>query len=235
MAILHLDRQQGFALLAEMTSTRNLLAYSLRVIRTGAFIDTTRDPILTMLSIGMEKLYKLTLGLIVLERDHKWPTKSEMQKRGHNLVPMHTVVMNELRARTADKSQYVRELVAEVDNDPVVVPIIEALDLYGRMGRFYYLDQLGDAPQAVSPDHAWQKIEQFALTDPEVAALYRRAMQNVGDSDAWGKFTCALYERIAMAVERIWVAIAVCGRNHVLGDTGVVFGFEVHPDSVGRQ
>ena len=188
-----------------------------------------------MLSIGMEKLYKLTLGLIVLERDHKWPTKSEMQKHGHNLNPMHTVVMNELRARAAVKSQYVRELVAEVDNDPVVAPIIEALDLYGRMGRFYYLDHLGDAPQAVSPDHAWQKIEQFALTDPEVAALYRRAMQNVGDSDAWGKFTCALYERIAMAVERIWIAIAVCGRNHVLGDTGVVFGFEVHPDSVGRQ
>lgn len=235
MAIVNLDRQQGFALLAEMTSTRNLLAYGIRAIRTGAFIDTTRDPILTMLSIGMEKLYKLTLGLIVLERDHKWPTKSEMQKHGHNLNPMHTVVMNELRARAAVKSQYVRELVAEVDNDPVVAPIIEALDLYGRMGRFYYLDHLGDAPQAVSPDHAWQKIEQFALTDPEVAALYRRAMQNVGDSDAWGKFTCALYERIAMAVERIWIAIAVCGRNHVLGDTGVVFGFEVHPDSVGRQ
>lgn len=235
MAILHLDRQQGFALLAEMTSTRNLLAYSLRVIRTGAFIDTTRDPILTMLSIGMEKLYKLTLGLIVLERDHKWPTKTEMQKRGHNLVPMHTAVMNELRARTADKSQYVRELVAEVDNDPVVVPIIEALDLYGRMGRFYYLDQLGDAPQAVSPDSAWQKIEQFTLADPEVAALYGQAMQNVGDSDAWDEFTCALHERIAMAVERIWVSIAVCGRNHALGETGAVFGFEIHPDAVGRQ
>ena len=156
MAIVNLDRQQGFALLAEMTSTRNLLAYGIRAIRTGAFIDTTRDPILTMLSIGMEKLYKLTLGLIVLERDHKWPTKSEMQKHGHNLNPMHTVVMNELRARAAVKSQYVRELVAEVDNDPVVAPIIEALDLYGRMGRFYYLDHLGDAPQAVSPDHAWQ-------------------------------------------------------------------------------
>lgn len=65
-----------------MTSTRNLLAYGIRVIRTGAFIDTTRDPILTMLSIGVEKLYKLTLGLIALDCDHKWPTKTEMQKQG---------------------------------------------------------------------------------------------------------------------------------------------------------
>lgn len=87
-----LDRQQAFALLAEMTSTRNLLAYGIRVIRTGAFIDTTRDPIQTMLSIGVEKLYTLTLGLIALARDQRWPTKSEMQKQGHKLVPMHAVV-----------------------------------------------------------------------------------------------------------------------------------------------
>ncbi|GAA1868718.1 hypothetical protein [Myceligenerans crystallogenes] len=235
MAIVDLDRQQGFALLAEMTSTRNLLAYGIRVVRTGAFIDTTRDPILTMLSIGVEKLYKLTLGLIALDCDHRWPTKSEMQKQGHKLVSMHVAVMNELRVRTANKSQYVRELLAEVDNDPVVAPIIEALDMYGRMGRFYYLDELGDAPQPVSPGDAWQNIEQAALADPAVATLYEQAVKDVGDNEAWEKFIRALHGRIATAVERIWVAIAVCGRNHALGETGETFGFEVHPDAVGRQ
>lgn len=230
-----LDRQQGFALLAEMTSTRNLLAYGIRVVRTGGFIDTTRDPILTMLSIGVEKLYKLTLGLIALDRDRRWPTKSEMQKQGHKLVPMHATVMSELRARTANKSQYVRGLLAEVENDPVVVPAIEALDMYGRMGRFYYLDELGDAPQSVNPDDLWQNIEQAALADRAVASLYQQAMINAGDNDAWDKFIRALHERIARAVERIWVAIAVCGRNHALGETGGTFGFEVHPDAVGRQ
>lgn len=235
MAIVDLDRQQAFALLAEMTSTRNLLAYGIRVVRTGAFIDTTRDPILTMLSIGVEKLYKLTLGLIALDRDQRWPTKSEMQKQGHKLVPMHAMVMNELRLRTANKGQYVRELLAEVDNDPVVLPIIEALDMYGRMGRFYYLDELGDAPQPVSPDDAWQNIENAVLADPAVATFYQQAMKDVGDNDAWVKFIRALHEWIATAVERIWVTIAVCGRNHCLGETGGTFGFEVHPDAVGRQ
>ncbi|GAA3675978.1 hypothetical protein [Yimella lutea] len=235
MAIVGLDRQQGFALLAEMTSTRNLLAYGIRVIRTGAFIDTTRDPILTMLSIGVEKLYKLTLGLIALDLDHKWPTKTEMQKQGHKLVAMHTTVMNELRVRTADKSEYVRGLLAEVDNDTVVLPIIEALDMYGRMGRFYYLDELGDAQQPVSPDDAWQNIEQAALADSTVATLYQQAMSDLGDNDAWDKFIHALHERIATAIERLWAGVAVCGRNHALGETGGVFGFEVHPDSVGRQ
>ena len=235
MPIVDLDRQQGFALIAEMTSTRNLLAYGIRVIRTGAFIETTRDPILTMLSIGVEKLYKLTLGLITLDGEHKWPNAAAMKAWGHKLVPMHEAILDELRTRTADKSQYVRGLVAEVDADPVVLPVIEALDLYGRMGRFYYLDQLGDDPQPVSPDDAWQKIESAALTDPDVAALHQRTIDNVGDNEVWDVFIRALNERIVTSVERVWIMIAVCGRNHALGETGRAFGFEVHPDAVGRQ
>ena len=235
MPIVDLGRQQGLALIAEVTSTRNLLAYGIRVIRTGAFIETTRDPILTMLSIGVEKLYKLTLGLIDLDRDHKWPNAAAMKAWGHKLVPMHQAIMDELRTRTASKSKYVRGLLAEVDADPVVLPIIESLDMYGRMGRFYYVDQLGESPQPVSPDDAWQKIESAALTDAEVAALHQRAIDHVGDNDAWDVFIGALNERIATSVERVWIMIAECGRNHALGETGGAFGFEVHPDAVGRQ
>jgi hypothetical protein len=104
VAIGNLDRQQGFALIAEMTSTRNLLAYGIRVLRAGAFIETTRDPIMTMLSIGVEKLYKLTLGLASLDHDHKWPSAAEMKAWGHRLVAMHEAVLTELRSRTVDKS-----------------------------------------------------------------------------------------------------------------------------------
>lgn len=158
-----------------------------------------------------------------------------MQRQGHKLVSMHSATMKELRTRTANKSQYVRGLLAEIDSDPVVVPVIEALDMYGRMGRFYYLDELGDAPQLVSPDDTWQNIEQAALADPAVAALYHQATRDVGDNDAWEEFIRALHDRIAAAVERLWIAVAVCGRNHALGKTGGTFGFEVHPDAVGRQ
>lgn len=235
MAIVNLDRQQGFAFISEMASTRHLLAYGVRVIRTAPFIETTRDPILTMLSIGVEKLFKLTLGLVALDRDGKWPTKAEMQGWGHQLVSMHQNIVDELRVRTANSSQYVRGLLAEVDADPVVVPVIDALDMYGRMGRFYYLDQLGDDPQPVRPDAAWQTVEQAALADPNVTSHYQRALENPGDNEIWDLTIGALNNRIAVAVERIWITIAVCGRNHVLGETGSTFGFEVHPDAVGRQ
>ena len=59
--------------------------------------------------------------------------------------------------------------------------------------------------------------------------LHQQAVEDVGDNDAWDKFIRALHERIAMAVEHIWVAVAMRGRNHALGETGEAFGFEVPP------
>jgi hypothetical protein len=218
-----------------MTSTRNLLAYSIHIVRTGAFVATTRDPMLTMLSIGVEKLYKLTLGLIALDVNGQWPSAAVMKASGHKLGDMHQEVISELRQRTQSKSQYVRGLLAEVESDPVVIPVIDALDMYGRRGRFYYLDQLGESPQPVSPDDAWQKIELAALTDPDVAALYSRVNANIGNHEMWNEFMLALNERIAVAVERIWIMIASSGINHALGETGTTFGFEVQPSAVGRQ
>lgn len=60
-------------------------------------------------------------------------------------------------------------------------------------------------------------------------------MENVGDNEAREAFIRALHERIAVALERVWIAVAVCGRHQALGDTGETFGFAVHPDAVGRQ
>jgi hypothetical protein len=235
MALPNLNQKQTIALLQEMTSTRNLLAYGVRVVRTGAFIETTRDPILTMLSIGVEKLYKLTLGLIALDVDKQWPSAAVMKTNGHKLGDMHQKVIAELRERTRSKSQYIRGLLAEVEDDPVVIPVVEALDMYGRRGRFYYLDQLGESPQPVSPDDALQKIELAALTDPDVAALYARVNANIGNNEIRNEFKLALNERIATAVERIWTMLARSGMNHALGETGTTFGFEIQPSAVGRQ
>lgn len=84
MTIVDLDRERGLALIAEMTSARNLLAYGLRVIRADTLTENDRDPILTMLAIGVEKLYKLTLGLAALDREGSWPDAAKAKAWGTN-------------------------------------------------------------------------------------------------------------------------------------------------------
>lgn len=234
--ITKLNHEQAFALISEMNSTRNLLAYGIRAMRTAAFVETTRDPIFTMLSIGVEKLYKLTLGLVDLEREGKWPSKAQMKSHGHNLIDMHDAVFDELRKRTADRTEYVRVLLSSVEEDFVVKPLIAALGRYGQSGRFYYLDVLGDVPQEwESPEDHWQHIEDAVLLESEIKDLFTEAMNSVSDNKLWDSLQRSINERIALAIERLWEMIAVSGRNHVLGEAGTHFGHEVHPCSVGRQ
>ena len=93
----------------------------------------------------------------------------------------------------------------------------------------------GDRPQVVNPDNVWQEIEDAALSDPHVAALYQLTVDRLGDHDVWNQFTEALNERIAAAVERVWIMVAHCGVNGAFGETGITIGHEIHPSAVGRQ
>ena len=232
----NLSTKQNFAFIAEVTSTRNLLAYGARIVRTAAFVDTTRDPILTMLSIGFEKLYKLTLGLAFLDDNGRWPSKERMKEYGHNLGVMHDHVMIELERRSAKSTPYVRSILARTTSDPVVRPLVNALDMYGRSGRFYHLDLLGEVQQEwEDPDHYWQEIEAAASAASDIQQAMSAAMDDATNSKLWDQVRLMQNQRIANSVENLWEMIAICGRNHTLGQAGGPFGFEVHPNAVGRQ
>jgi len=232
----NLEFNLEIALLGECVSTRNLLSYGLKVIREGAFIETTQDPILTMLSIGLEKLHKLALGSIELDRSDAWPDKATMKGYGHGILEMHKTLMCELTDRASGKSAYVNGLLEAVKRDQVVPPLLGALDTYGRAGRFYYLDILASAPQDwVGPDVAWTAIENAAQNEEVVAVLQARAFKNVGDNAAFDALLKAINERIATSVETVWDAIVGCGKNHLLGRAGEVVGFQADRALTGRQ
>jgi hypothetical protein len=189
-----------------------------------------------MLSIGVEKLYKVALGLIALEDDGVWISKGDARLRyGHKVVTLHEDVWNALDSRTATSSDYVRGLVTAVHADPVVPPLVAALDRYGREGRFYYIDALGgEAQSGESPESYWDAVEEAARLDPRVQYAFTAAMADTSDNDRWNRFYLDQRERIACAVEGVWVAVADCGRNGALGTAGRNVGHEVHPSMVSR-
>ncbi|MGV8910697.1 MAG: hypothetical protein ACOH1Y_17105 [Propionicimonas sp.] len=231
----HLDPQQSVALLEEVTSTRSLLGYGLKALRSGASFATTRDPILTMLSIGFEKLFKLTLGLAELDLHHEWPHVKFMTGFGHDLTRLHGQAMQVLQERTEGSSPYVRGLVAGVRSDPMVPLLIDVLHIYGDSGRFYYLDRLGNRTQDANPTQAWDQFVRAAITDPTIAALLEAASRELVRDAPWQVFEEALRERLAHTVENVWNMVSMCGQNHVLGRNGDLFGVEVDRRNVGRQ
>jgi hypothetical protein len=69
---------------------------------------------------------------------------------------------------------------------PVLRPYWLHSNRYGKAGRFYNLDPLGDSPQTGQvPAHLWNEAEQAALRDPVVHRLYQAAMKLGADNDAW--------------------------------------------------
>jgi hypothetical protein len=191
---------------------------------------------MTMLSIGVEKLLKLTVGVISLDETETWPSKPTMMSYGHGIVSLFDHVMTEIRARTLNSSDYVRGLVAGVDADPVLRPLLAALDRYGRTGRFYNLDMLADSPQPeASPAMMWDEAERATLAEPRIVELQLIATELLSNNEAWDAFYAGVQGSAADSVERLWEMISRVGINHALGVTGATMGWEIAQTSVGHQ
>lgn len=231
-----LDHRQSTALIAEITSTRNLLHYGTEAVESARFTDTTRDPVMTLLSIGFEKLFKLTVGIAALEHEGAWPTHEVMKNRyGHQIVDLHATVMTELETQAASSTAHVQGLVADVSADPVIGPLMAALDRYAREGRFYSSDLLaGHQQKWEDPRESWQTLEDVLMQDPAVEPAFALAFANVSDTTSWEAARTALNARLAKSVLGVWTMVAVCGRNGLLGRNGTLFGHELHPGMTGR-
>lgn len=208
-----LDDRQSIALIAEITSTRNLLHYGTGVVESARFTDTTRDPIMTLLSIGFEKLFKLTVGIAALEREGAWPTRQVMKAvYGHKIVDLHANVMAQLHALAGSSMPHVQALVADVAADPVVAPLMSALERYAQEGRFYTSDMLaGHVQKWEDPRETWQTLENVLMKTPEVAPAYATALADPSDNAAWDAARTALNVRLARSILGLWTMIAVCG------------------------
>ncbi|WP_298745504.1 hypothetical protein [uncultured Microbacterium sp.] len=226
---------QGLQLIQESDSAKHLLAYGLRALRTAAFIETTRDPIMTMLSIGVEKMLKLGLGLNHLAANRSWlPLVVLKNEYRHDLVKMEGLLRHAIRQNIgrATHPYYVRAALEAVDSDPVWPSLVTALNRYGREGRFYFLDALADNPQREeSPQSFWDATERVALeNEVELNELFHRMISDYSLSD---EFSRRLNERIAGSLQRFWDLVAMAGVQGVLGDRGQGWGHDFK--IIGRQ
>ncbi|WP_139230668.1 MULTISPECIES: hypothetical protein [unclassified Leifsonia] len=232
-----LSRGQAIALIRETTAARNLLGYGLLALRRTRFVDTTRDPILTMLSIGAEKTFKMALGLVNVAAEQRWLGKNVLKNHyRHDLVLMDRTLREQLRQRL-DNATYpaiVGPLLDAVDSNPLWEPMISMLDRYGREGRFYNLDALAEYDQPDDdPEEYWNRVEQIAIE--EVPAVAREWNAVTGDYSKMDRFTATLNEAMAETIEAGWRMICMAGVQGVMGDRGKGWGFDLDPSMVGRQ
>lgn len=230
-----LTQSQGLLLIQESDSAKHLLAYGLRALRQSAFHDTTRDPVMTMLSIGVEKLLKVALGLFHVDVEGAWLSKQTLKNEyRHDLIRMESLLREKIRENldSATHRGYVEDLLDAVDGDPVWPPLLAALNRYGQEGRFYYLDALADNPQTQeSPAAFWAEVDRAAMeNDEDLRVLFNRSIQDLSLTDEFNK---RLNAAAADSLQQWWQLVAMAGTQNLMGKRGSSWGLD--QGIIGRQ
>lgn len=202
-------------------------------MRNARYIDPVLDAVLTTTSIGVEKLLKVALGHSHLSEHGSWPTKQMMRDEfGHGSARMYKLLRERIEIWLAQRGRpsHPHELVDRVDQDQTWPRLLEALDAYGRSGRFFYLDELAEEPQAwESPRSLWQATEAAAIEQhPHLEAAFG------GTAEALEALPVAIRNAIADSLLAWWEMVAGIARHGAFGARGRKFGFEVHPDAALR-
>lgn len=228
-----LTRAQGLALIFEMDSARQLLAFGESTLRNTRYVDPVRDAVLTTTSIGVEKLLKVALGLAQVAAGGGWPSKATMKNDfGHESKEMDARLREHLDgwSATRPRPSSVHGLVDAVKADMIWPRLLDVLDAYGRSGRFYYLNALAESPEGwESPMGLWDATEQAAIGQhPHIRAALS------GPTAELDRFQVALHHAVADSLLGWWTMVAGVARHGALGERGKQFGLQAHPDSALR-
>lgn len=209
---------QALALDDETRIAADVIAAGVHELRR---IDESNDRVfapMLLLSVGFERLLKLTLVLYELARSGKVPSSKALRqhggRKGHDLAALTSAVV----ARGGSDEQLLRRPACKDDlpflrEDEVLTYAVATLAEFGTTSRYYHLDTLLDSAgsdtaltglERLDPLAAWGALEQ-AL----VARHHDRSRDSGPDSPSFdyaivATESTALFQRYARAISRMW-------------------------------
>ncbi|GGQ70220.1 hypothetical protein [Couchioplanes azureus] len=137
----------------EANDAASLFTHGLRITRDIRADYNDAAAAMSLLALGAEKLLKLTIGLAHLNRGEPWPSRRRMVQIGHRVATADVEARAMLDLSRGTVPGHMQERATQVQNDRVLVAALEALERFADRGRFYFLDSLGENPQADTAPH----------------------------------------------------------------------------------
>jgi hypothetical protein len=148
----------------ELTAIAQLLDHSDDLLGQIRSIDRDAHVLTPVLATGVEKLLKLTYGLLAAHESGSWPTSTEFRTRfGHKVHNLDVTCRQQLRGREGQAAArgVVSQAREALEADPWLSDLLGLLQSYADRGRFYNIDVLGDDTKAtVSTTTLWNLMEQ---------------------------------------------------------------------------
>ncbi|WP_431860752.1 hypothetical protein [Micrococcus terreus] len=222
-----LSTRQGFALLEEAVSVRNLLRDSVEAIRGLRFVSLHGDAVFTLGSIGVEKAIKVMLGCNEVEASHSWPSKKTLKDDwGHDIQKLSQLLDSAIEHGLARSTNtgYAETLATRISESTTLPLLFATFARYGKSGRFHHLDVLAtNEPGSDNPpSEYWARVEHhIRSTEPEFLEV------PYGDNRALDEYESRLRGRIADELEAWWFCVHRLGVQGCFGDLGKKIGGEI--------
>lgn len=101
-----------------------------------------------LLSIGLERLLKLTILTIYRVEKNKLPDNGELKSYGHNIEKLYLKVVKEID----NTDNFINE-------DDLYSLILKFLSEFARSSRYYNLDSLSGTHSTNDPLHQWKEVQ----------------------------------------------------------------------------
>jgi hypothetical protein len=203
------------AMIRECNDAASLFSGGLEAARTIRTDYADAVVVMSLLALGAEKMLKLTIGFAALDQGDQWPRKKYMRDEiGHQVEVADQKARPLLDLHPGTVRGWLAGQKMVVAQDPVVPAVIEALNLFGDAGRFYFLDVLAEAPQpGDSPQALWTDLTSaIAAKDPALLADLRsgenadRARRRINETivdamTAWWELYAAAWRTGAIGQE----------------------------------
>lgn len=167
-----LTLDQRIALSDEIDATSTLFRHGFALLRGYEFASRDAEAVFVCLAGGVEKLLKLSIGLVALDDQRAWPAQATMRLAGHRISELDASVRESIARRT-DRSTApgsVADLLEVANANPGISQILQTMERYAVNGRFYNLDRLGgrDQPED-SPRTLWEELHEMVIeANPEL-------------------------------------------------------------------
>jgi hypothetical protein len=167
-----LDQDQSIALSNEIDATATLFRHGHAILDEYRFASRDAEAVFVCLAGGVEKLLKLTFGLLSLEESGIWPAQATMKHAGHRILELDeaTRALISQHHRRSTVPGLIADLLERTASDPGLSQILATLERYATNGRFYNLDLLGGLEQKGDPpQELWEELQLLVVdANPEL-------------------------------------------------------------------
>lgn len=158
-----MDRRTVRILIDEVDEAASLLRHGTKMLRELRLSRSDAPAMFALLAIGVEKMLKMTLGIVEIEEGGSWPTR-----RTHDLVSLDHEASEAIdrRCRLSTAPGHIADLLVRTRQDPTLSALLGTLTRFAKQGRFYNLDDLALDPQnEPSPAQLWEELLGDILDD----------------------------------------------------------------------